>query len=528
MRQVGGVVAMLSCCMGLVSRRVLTLLTAATACAGLAACGGGTDPATQVTPTSAVLRAHGHTDASPGHYSFQYAPDASALGTWAQYATPVRGPIPAHVPASGDVAFGEAVGALQPSTSYSYRVCGGDAQVKPDACTPAKSFTTPAGTPVIGLTHTTPVGVFNGYARGVAVTDVDRDGVADLVAVAGVQPSGPPGPPGPVLVARGDGHGGFGAPASVAVPGVSEPAALVARDLDHDGKVDLAVGGHSGVTTLRGDGAGGFAPAGTTALDGGVLRLVAGDLDRDGRADLVAIVTGDGRGPHVVVLHQGATGGFTASADLDAAEAPAQEALGDLDHDGRLDLVLATTAPAGVSVLLGNGTGGFGAVRHVSVPGAHPSDLVLGDVDRDGSLDAIVGGSTANPSPTSLLAGDGHGGLGAPVVIPNAPDADLVLADFNGDGRLDLAGQADDPATSDAYPSRLRLVPGNGDGTFLTPYDQEYFAGLSRGSAFQLRLVQSVAADVFRDGRPSWITVGDWSTGSGATAEISVLRSRSG
>ncbi|MEA2307252.1 MAG: hypothetical protein QOH43_4532 [Solirubrobacteraceae bacterium] len=494
--------------------RITAVAVAVAASAWLAACGGGTDPATQVTPTSAVLRAHGHTDASAGHYEFQYAAAASALGTMAGYTTPVRGPIPAHVPATGDIAFGEQVKALRPSTTYSYRVCGGDAQVHPDACAATRSFTTPAGSPVVDFAAQSAFGAVS-EIHGVAVADLNRDGNPDL-AYSGFQSSRTS-----VSVELGDGAGGFGAPMTVPLPAAFLPAGtttggIEARDVNHDGKVDLAVGGPAGVAIVLGDGAGGFGTATTVAVDGAVSQLVARDVDRDGNLDLVALA-----GSHVVVLLGSAPGAFTAGPDVDAAEAPARFALGDLDHDGRVDLVTATTAGPGVSVLRGTGTGGFAAPAHVAAPGARPTDVVVGDLDRDGNPDAIVGGSVDQPGPASLVRGDGKGGLGAPVLVPNAPAGGLVLADVDGDGRLDLAGEFQDPSVGFG---RIRVSPGNGDGTFQTPNDFSPIVS-DIGEFYVEHVDQIVAADLFHDGRPSLVTAG-WYGRYGVSGGGVVMRTR--
>jgi VCBS repeat protein/FG-GAP repeat protein len=463
----------------------------------LCSCAGVTEPATQVGATSARLAAQGRTDASPGHYEFQYATSASLLGTLGGFSTPVRGPIPAHVPPAGLAAFGEQVKALRPSTTYSYRVCGGDAQVHPDACAATRSFTTPAGAPVVDFAPALGAGPGTEVeVPGVAVADLNRDGNLDLAF------TGRPGPP-DLSVQLGDGAGGFGAIVPVPLPAgtdLSDAGGIAARDLDHDGKPDLAVGVATGVAVLRGDGAGGFGPATTIPVDGPVSQLVARDVDRDGNVDLVALA-----GAHFVVLRGSAGGTFTAGPDVDAAEAPARFALGDLDHDGIADLVTATTASPGVSVLRGTGTGAFGAPAHTAVPGADPGDVVLGDLDRDGNPDAVVAGTNEHPAPASFLRGDGHGGLGAPVTIPNAPVAALALADFDGDGRLDLAGGAQVDANLSF--GKIRVMPGNGDGSFQTPNDFSYNPD-DIGEFYVLELDQTVAADLFRDGRPSLVTVG--------------------
>jgi hypothetical protein len=479
-------------------RRVCGTVGLVACAAMLCSCAGVTEPATQVGATSARLAAQGRTDASPGHYEFQYATSASLLGTLGGFSTPVRGPIPAHVPPAGLAAFGEQVKALRPSTTYSYRVCGGDAQVQPDACAATRSFTTLAGAPVVDFAPAIEPAPGR-EVHGVAVGDLDRNGTADL-ALSGSATAATS-----VLVELGDGAGGFAAPVAVPLPAAFLPAGteaggIVARDLDHDGKPDLAVGGPAGVAVLRGDGTGGFGTATTIPVDGPVSQLVARDVDRDGNLDLVALA-----GAHVVVLRGSAGGTFTAGPDVDAAEAPARFALADLDHDGIADLVTATTASPGVSVLRGTGTGAFGAPAHTAVPGADPGDVVLGDLDRDGSTDAVVAGTNEHPAPASFLRGDGHGGLGAPVTIPNAPVAALALADFDGDGRLDLAGGAQVDANLSF--GKIRVMPGNGDGSFQTPNDFSYRAD-DIGEFYVLELDQTVAADLFRDGHPSLVTVG--------------------
>lgn len=136
-----------------------------------------------------------------------------------------------------------------------------------------------------------------GDFRGVALGDLDGDGLLDLAISAGAWPGRPP-----LLVFRNAGPRGW-KPAASGHPG-SEPGgvfeAVELADLDRDGKLDLIAVSHhdAGVRVWRGDGKGGFATCPETGLPAGrsELRgwgLAVGDVNGDGKPDLAA---GFGRG----------------------------------------------------------------------------------------------------------------------------------------------------------------------------------------------------------------------------------------
>jgi hypothetical protein len=117
-------------------------------------------------------------------------------------------------------------------------------------------------------------------------------------------------------------------------------------------------------------------------------------------------------------------------------------------NGGSLDLAVANSTSSTVSVLLGNGLGGFGATTDFAT-GANPRSLVVGDVSGDGKIDLI----TANDGgDVSILRGDGAGSFAPPdsITLPdvygspwsgNVPQSphSVATGDFNGDGKLDLA-----------------------------------------------------------------------------------------
>ena len=127
-----------------------------------------------------------------------------------------------------------------------------------------------------------------------------------------------------------------------------------------------------------------------------------------------------------------------------------------------------TAGEVNVSVLLGDGFGGFGpAANFAACVGAHES--AIGDFDRDGALDVIVacwGGSVV-----SYLKGLGNGGLAPPVnYAAGAAPHSVVAVDFNADGMLDAA-----IANHDA--GSVSVLIGHGDGTFATQVTYPVGAG---------------------------------------------------
>ena len=154
-----------------------------------------------------------------------------------------------------------------------------------------------------------------------------------------------------------------------------------------------------------------------------------GDLNGDGVLDLVTASTNidNGGGSASVLLGRG-DGTFADRVDYLGFGARNSLALGDLDNDGVLDLVMADEERALVSVRLGRGDGTF-ATRVNYATGPSPSFVTLGDLNGDGALDLVT--------TTSVLLGRGDGTFGAPVDYA-ATGSSTTLGDLNGDGALDL------------------------------------------------------------------------------------------
>lgn len=275
----------------------------------------------------------------------------------------------------------------------------------------------------------------------VALADVDGDGNLDVVS-AGDQ----------LAVQLGDGAGGLRPGARVAAG--DYPSDLAFADLNADGVVDVVVANHEVhyVTILLSDGDGGLAPAAHSPLavdvDPHPHAVGLADLDGDGRADLLVDHSPRGRrteglrpdaGGVLVVPGSGAGRFETPGTVFESGGAPYRGfALGDLDGDGRPDLV--TPHDADVGVLLNTSTEGrIEFERRPAVEAMAPFGVRLGDLDSDGRLDLLVA-SGEDSDVIEVLLGDGRGGFeaapGSPLRLARG-GKNLATGDFDGDGVLD-------------------------------------------------------------------------------------------
>lgn len=112
---------------------------------------------------------------------------------------------------------------------------------------------------------------------------------------------------------------------------------------------------------------------------------------------------------------------------------------GDFNRDGVLDLASTGRNNSTVSIVLGNGTGGFAApVLYTLISGSGPHGLAAADMDRDGDLDLVVCGSYNNK--IFILSNDGSAAFSQDTVFAAGAFPWLpVPVDLNGDGKLDLA-----------------------------------------------------------------------------------------
>ena len=288
----------------------------------------------------------------------------------------------------------------------------------------------------------------------VAVGDFDGNGHPDTATVNFGDNT--------VSVMLGDGSGGFtsatGSPFAVG----ASPDFVAVGDFNGDGKQDLAVvnEGDNTITILLGNGSGGFTPAsgGPVAVGNNPYGVAVGDFNGDSIQDLAVPNFNDNT---VTVLLGNGAGGFTPSGNPIAVGAsPTSVTVGDFNSDGILDLAVSNQNDSTVTILQGNGAGGFTAPEGTLITvGSQPVSVVALDFNGDGILDLAV--ANQGDHTVTVLSGIGNGLFTpiTPVPTVGLGALSLVAGDFNGDGFPDLA-------TSNLTSNTITLLLGDGSGAF--------------------------------------------------------------
>jgi hypothetical protein len=321
-----------------------------------------------------------------------------------------------------------------------------------------------------------------GY-QSLFAADFDGDGVKDIAQLGDDYKQ--------VSLFFGNGKGGFrGAPLVTA----NDDQNGLSSELVTSGKYTSSgfsnpIFNYNGSTTSQlvtgvGDGKGNFTSVQALASypsDLQYIEPIHADFNGDGLEDLVyANTTGD---VYVALSKGNGSFGTPVAVGLPAAACPVYYgAAGDLNGDGKIDLVIPYGGDAacgssnggatGYYVALGNGDGTFATATFTST-GTELYSVQLADLNGDGKLDLVIDDvplAYGSGYQVSTAKGNGDGTFGDPsVILTNYIVSNISIADINNDGKADLVLSSEEVENTSVSTGSILLITGNGDGTFNVP-----------------------------------------------------------
>ena len=286
---------------------------------------------------------------------------------------------------------------------------------------------------------------------------------------------------------------------------MAQPQAMAIKDVTGDGKADVVSaeveGSGSTYRYMLGSSATSYFGWSGTSLVGMTqpAMMALGDVTGDGKADIVATEK-QASGQYNYKLGISSSSNFTwYSTNLNGMSEPTQLALGDVTGDGKADIVATEKQPDGYyRYMLGVSGGsttftwGFTSLSGMS----QPQKLALGDINNDGKGDIVAVENEAGGKARYIYATSSGSNFNSPKVsnlIGMTPPTKIAVGDVNKDGRADIVGA--EPEGNGRY--RYMLGSSSGSSFAWTATSM-----VSMGEPFRMSV-----ADVTGDGKADVVGV---------------------
>jgi len=257
------------------------------------------------------------------------------------------------------------------------------------------------------------------------------------------------------------------------IPVGKGPRWISVFDVNHDGHPDIVVANaDSGtVSVLLGNGSGQFHEAAGSPFSAGHLPndIAIADMNRDGNVDLVIA---DHQSPYITILLGDGKGSFRTSpgspVDVHSTPHPHGVAVADFNQDGFADVVTDSWGTNQIELLLSDGKGGLHTPGRYFATGHRPYErLRSADFNKDGFPDIVT--TDLDDDTVTVLLGDGRGGFRKAAGSPfpaGAKPWQVAIDDVNGDGKPDLLVIPYERDIRDPSQNAVTVLLGDGNGAF--------------------------------------------------------------
>jgi hypothetical protein len=298
----------------------------------------------------------------------------------------------------------------------------------------------------------------------IAIADLNNDTILDIV-VANYGTNN-------VCVFFGDKNGTFVMKGTYTTGTNSKPMSVVIGDFDNNNRFDIVVSnrGTRTVGIFLGYMNGTFANQKTfsTGISSQPYFVASGDFNSDGRLD-IAVADYSSNSVDILLGYANITLSGQTTYSTDSNSQLSSVAVGDINNDKILDIVVTDYGNGNIGVFIGNGDGTFSNQKtYYTGDGYYPYAVALGDFNNDSLLDIVITYITDDGGVIGTLLTSSNGtfsNLMTTNTLSSYEPVSIAVGDFNNDSRLDIVVVSGTKDGFGCYGS-IEVLFGNGNGTF--------------------------------------------------------------